>query len=113
IVSSGDRKIIQVFLMDDVSDADSGRGRHVADQQRTVRDAPAEVGPLLHVLIVDVGVAEVTGNAGEHDDVSFAYRLGKAIGVADLHGIQSGLSHFIPRGAVEIGTLCAVTQTRY
>src|SRR5262245_33391924 len=58
-------------------------GRHVADDQRTVGNAPAEFGAR-HVLLVDVVHREIAGDPGKEIDVGFADRLGEADSVANF-----------------------------
>ena len=89
VVAGGDREIGQAFLMDHMRYAECRRGGHVADQQRAMSDPAAKIGPLLHILIVDMRIAEIARDTGEHDDVGFPHGFRKAIGIADLDAIQS------------------------
>jgi hypothetical protein len=89
VVAGRDREITQTFLMDHMSDADGRDRRHISHQQRAVGDAPAEIGFFLHVLVVDVGVAEVAGDAGEQHDVGLADRLGEHVMLSDFHEIEA------------------------
>ena len=58
-------------------------GRHVADDQRAVRDAPAEF-RVRHVLLVDMIYREISGDPSKEVDVGFPDRLGERDGVPDL-----------------------------
>jgi hypothetical protein len=57
--------------------------RHVADDQRAVRDALA-VFRARHVLLVDVVHREVSSDSGKEVNIRLPYRLGEGDAVSDL-----------------------------
>src|SRR5262245_32581847 len=68
-------------------------GRHIADDQRTMGNTPAEFGAR-HVLLVDVVHREVSGDPGKEVDVGVAARLGENDAIANvdkevLHGASN------------------------
>src|SRR5262249_61534385 len=70
-----------------------------ADDQRAVRDAPAEF-RMRHVLLVDVVHREISGDPGKEVDVSFPDRLGERDGIPDLDvKVLHGASRSIKRSS--------------
>src|SRR6266498_624146 len=57
--------------------------RHVTDDQRAMRDAPAEF-RTRHVLLVDVVHREIAGDPGKEIDIGLSDRLGEGNAVPDV-----------------------------
>ena len=75
--------------MNHVRDAQGGSRGHEADHQRAMRDALAEIRLLFHVLVVDVGVAEIAGDTGEQHHIGFAHGLRKCVMLTDRDAVET------------------------